>query len=239
LDILINDPGQALQNMWVCGTIIPNPSNMVATPPMALATTGPKVSIQGVRIASLFPLGNLTELAVVAEDSHGGTNGYTGGSLDIFIDDVRVTGRIDKTKVWVFKGNSSAMVSVFNATVSGCSELKSTPPKNGAILCTDTTASASIAYSASVTPDPSAYRYLYIGPLTGDISIVNPSATVIAGQQLVLSFLCDATASRTITYGSAFKTSAVPVSTSNGKLVHCFTYDGTHWVQNAGSVAWL
>lgn len=64
---------------------------------------------------------------------------------------------------------------------------------------------------------------------------VNPGQ----GQRLTLSYAADATPGRQITYNAAFKSSAVPASTANGKATHSFTFDSGYWVQDGGALVWL
>lgn len=95
-----------------------------------------------------------------------------------------------------------------------------------------------IAYAAAITPNCALGLQMNVGLLTGNLTVNNPTHGS-KGMILTLNYAADATAGRAITYGSAFRTSAVPTSTANGKASHMFVRDDTHWVQTGGALVWI
>lgn len=95
---------------------------------------------------------------------------------------------------------------------------------------------ATVAYSASRTPNADTTDVYNIGALTGGITINNPSGTPVDGQMLRLRFLQDGTGGRVITWGSQFAfgtditTALIPLSAST-KWEMLFTY-------HSGDVKW-
>jgi hypothetical protein len=92
-----------------------------------------------------------------------------------------------------------------------------------------------VAYAAAVTPDPLRGSTHKIGTLTGNITINDPATTLItanylhAGMETTLVLTQDATGGRTVTFGSAFKTTAAVPTTADSTTTVTFVYDGTYW----------
>ena len=76
-----------------------------------------------------------------------------------------------------------------------------------------------------------------VGALTANIT-VNAPLNPRKGQVLSLNYLANAAVLQ-ISYNAVFRTSAVPVSTLNGKASHLFIFDGTSWIQSGGALVWL
>lgn len=92
----------------------------------------------------------------------------------------------------------------------------------------------SVAYAASVTPNPAAGKRITVGTLTGNITIVTPTSPV-AGQEMTLVFTQDATGGRVVTLPSAWFFSWTPTTTANHKNSITLVYDGSNWVQIAAT----
>lgn len=90
-----------------------------------------------------------------------------------------------------------------------------------------------VAYAATVTPDPYAYTIAAI-TLTGNITIANPTYAH-PGQELTLVLTQDATGGRTVTFGTAFKTNWTPVTTASKVNTIAFVYNGANWIQTAAT----
>lgn len=89
----------------------------------------------------------------------------------------------------------------------------------------------SLAYAASVTPDP--YKGgTVLMTLTGNLTINAPS-NPYAGQRLQFVFTQDATGGRTVTFAAAFKTAWTPTTTANARNVIEFVHDGANWLQTS------
>lgn len=71
--------------------------------------------------------------------------------------------------------------------------------------------------------------------LTGNMIVNNPGVNP-RGLKARFIFIQDATAGRTVTFGSAFKTSWTPVTTASKTNVITFVCDGTNWVQESVAV---
>lgn len=95
----------------------------------------------------------------------------------------------------------------------------------------------STAYAATITPDANLGGIVDIGALTGNITIGEPT-NPISGQELTFIFEQDATGGRTITWNAVFKKAADGAGGASTKGVTSFRYDGTHWVQIGGALAW-
>lgn len=95
-----------------------------------------------------------------------------------------------------------------------------------------------IAYAAAITPDCALGVVINVGVLTGNITVNNPT-NLSKGMEVTLNYESDATGTRQITYGTTFKSSAVPASSASGKASQKFTYDGVHLVQTGGALVWI
>ena len=95
--------------------------------------------------------------------------------------------------------------------------------------------SQAVAYSSTVTPDPYKGGHVVIGTLTGNITVAAPS-NAHQGCRLALQFTEDGTGGRTITLNAIFKKNWTPTTTANKVNTIEFVYDGTNWVQVAGTV---
>ncbi len=100
------------------------------------------------------------------------------------------------------------------------------------IIVNNEAGSQSIAYAAAITPDPYAGNTVVVGNLTGNITINNPSQGHY-GSELELVLTQDATGGRTITWGGAYKTGAIPYLGPNQTMVIRFHYDRTNWVRTS------
>lgn len=86
-----------------------------------------------------------------------------------------------------------------------------------------------IAYAASITPDPYLGGHIKVGNLTGAITINNP-ANGHAGSQMVLRLTQDGTGGRVVTFGGAYALlgPAIPTTASTTTVIG-FSFDGTTW----------
>lgn len=90
------------------------------------------------------------------------------------------------------------------------------------------------AFAASYTPDPYSGQFIEI-TLTGNITVNNP-ASPYPGQQMTFIFVQDATGTRTVTWGAAFKQNWTPTTTAARRNTISFVYDGTNWQQYASAI---
>ncbi len=101
----------------------------------------------------------------------------------------------------------------------------------------DSGANQDIAYAAAVTPNALGGERITVGTLTGGLT-VNAPTNPRKGARLAFTFVQDATGGRTITWNGAFKKPADGAGTANQKAATEFIYDGTHWIQLGGALAW-
>lgn len=99
-----------------------------------------------------------------------------------------------------------------------------------------------VAYAATVTPDPWLGGDVYVGTLTGALTIANPQSNPTNGvdgtsawyqQGQILTFVLpqDATGGRVVTFGTSYKLAggtAVPTTASSTTTI-TFKFDGTSW----------
>jgi hypothetical protein len=96
-----------------------------------------------------------------------------------------------------------------------------------------------LAYAASITPDPTSGSIVEVGVLTGGISVLNPAAPA-DNQTLELHFVQDATGTRTVSFGSAFKLSAaLGAGTASQRAAITFRYlsSAAKWIERSRT-AW-
>lgn len=99
----------------------------------------------------------------------------------------------------------------------------------------------SVAYAASITPNPYVGGKVYVGSLTGNITINEPTVSGLAtgfranvfhtGQRIVFYLAQDATGGRTVTFNSIFKLdggAAVPTTASTVTIIE-FEFDKAAW----------
>lgn len=82
---------------------------------------------------------------------------------------------------------------------------------------------------ATVTPDPSQNELYSITFPAGNLTIANP-LTQQVGQTMTFEFTQDSVGSRTVTWGTAYKTSQQPASTASSVTIMEFRFDGTNWI---------
>lgn len=92
-----------------------------------------------------------------------------------------------------------------------------------------------IAYAATITPDPYLGQFIAVGTLTGNIAINVPTVAVHPGAEMTFYFIKDATVTaRTVTFNTVFrKNIAFPTTTSGARMTVTFVYTGSEWVQTA------
>lgn len=95
-----------------------------------------------------------------------------------------------------------------------------------------------IAYAAAITPDLALGTSIVVGTLTGNLTI-NAPTNVVKGETLDIALAQDGTGGRTITWDAVFKKAADGAGTANQKASTSFMFDGTHWIQRGGALAWL
>lgn len=99
------------------------------------------------------------------------------------------------------------------------------------------TSSTSVAYAATVTPDFGLYNNLTIAPLTGAVTIANPSRNITVGHRVSITLASDSGGPRAITWGTAYWSLKTSLSASKAAVIE-FLYDGSHYYQ-VGTVAEL
>jgi hypothetical protein len=103
--------------------------------------------------------------------------------------------------------------------------------------------SQSVVYAATVTPDPWNGQDLYVGTLTANVTVANPSsgpdgtsAFFHLGQRLTVWLTQDGTGGRTVSFGTAYKTTGAVDTTASKTSAITFVYDGTNWRESGRAV---
>ena len=95
-----------------------------------------------------------------------------------------------------------------------------------------------VAYAATITPNPNLGSRINVGALTGALTIaapVNPQS----GQIIDFAFLQDGTGGRVITWNAVFKKAADGAGTANQRGSTRYRYDGTYWIQQGGPLVYF
>lgn len=92
---------------------------------------------------------------------------------------------------------------------------------------------ASVAYAATITPNPNDATTYVVGTLTGALTLADPTSAMTRGirpgMRLELLLTQDATGGRVVTFGSSFKTTSAVATTASSSTLLAFVYDGTYW----------
>lgn len=113
--------------------------------------------------------------------------------------------------------------------------LSNAPGHGSTIVINNMLATQSVTYAATITPDPYAGGTIYVGTLTGNITINNPSTTHGAnwpmGMRMAFVLTQDATAGRTTTFGANYTLVGGALgSTGAGTTRRIeFEWNGTTW----------
>lgn len=89
-----------------------------------------------------------------------------------------------------------------------------------------------IAYAASITPDPRAGEVVTVGTLTGAITIANPPAGAQqVGRRIVFKLTQDGTGTRAVTWGGGYLGAPSTSTDAAGKVRSVsFIWDGAVWL---------
>jgi hypothetical protein len=103
--------------------------------------------------------------------------------------------------------------------------------RDGTVTPAATLGEIFIPYAESVTPNLRRGTFVNIAPLTGNITINNPttSATFSPGTALEITVVQDATGGRTITWGSAFNVLSAARSGANQRTIWSFRLVDATW----------
>lgn len=86
-----------------------------------------------------------------------------------------------------------------------------------------------VPYAATITVDPQLGSAVFVGSLTGNITVAAPTNPEI-GDRLTFKFIQDATGGRTITWNAVFVSTPTTVTTTLARTSGSFIFDGTNWV---------
>lgn len=95
----------------------------------------------------------------------------------------------------------------------------------------------SVAYAASITPNPHYGEIINVGALTGGMTI-NAPVNPVDGQRVTFNFLQDSTGSRALTWNAIFKKAADGAGGADTVSGTTFSYNGTNWIQQA-ALTWF
>jgi hypothetical protein len=92
----------------------------------------------------------------------------------------------------------------------------------------------SVAYAASITPNPTLGEYVEVGALTGGLT-VNATTKHAKGMRLTFRILQDGTGGRAVTWNAQYKHAWSDTgNTANKQSTISFAFDGTSWIQVGG-----
>lgn len=130
--------------------------------------------------------------------------------------------------------NPFPLYAIFGSGPTGPSALVSAPE----------VASESIAYAASITPDP--YRKAgtsFLGTITGNLTVANPATppsgngAYFPGVQVSFVMPVDGTGGYTLAFGTAYKIDgSAPALAANTTVQIAFRFDGTYWRETQRSI---
>lgn len=113
------------------------------------------------------------------------------------------------------------------------------PSSVGNINVNNLLGTQSVAYAATITPDPYQGGTVIVGALTGALTINAPtqatwssataSLTPFVGMRIKFQLTQDATGGRVITFNAAFKPAASIPTVAASLTIIGFSYDGTNW----------
>ena len=95
-----------------------------------------------------------------------------------------------------------------------------------------------VAYAATITPNPNLGSRINIGAMTGALTI-NAPTNPQNGQYLDFSHLQDGTGGRIITWNAIYKKAADGAGTANQRGSTQYRYDGTNWIQQGGALTYF
>ena len=94
----------------------------------------------------------------------------------------------------------------------------------------------SVAYASAITPDPTLGEVISVAPLSGDITVNNPSSATV-GQLLEFNFLQDATGGRRVSFGSHYQlggAAQIALTASARSMVRFRCLSSTFWALQTG-----
>jgi hypothetical protein len=97
----------------------------------------------------------------------------------------------------------------------------------------------SIAYAATITPDPYVGEFITVGTLAGNIAVNAPTVAVHPGARMTFFFAQPAsgTTTRTVTFGTGFRKNFVASTGASARSAVSFFYNGTEWIQTNSALA--
>lgn len=98
--------------------------------------------------------------------------------------------------------------------------------------------SQSVAYAASITPNIIKGSNIFVGALTGTLTIANPPTGYYwQGATMTLVLPQDSTGGRTVTFGTNYKTASAITTTASTTTSISFVCDGTVWHETGRAAA--
>lgn len=123
-----------------------------------------------------------------------------------------------------------------SGSISGDFATSSAPLNNLATNRLNPTANGqrpySLAYAATITPNPKTMGNISVGALTQAITVAAPGGGPVTGDRFTIDFVQDGTGGRGITWNAIYKAITLAASgTANQRARITFEYDGTNWAQ--------
>jgi hypothetical protein len=101
----------------------------------------------------------------------------------------------------------------------------------------DTEHAIVVPYAATITLNAQEADIFVLGPLTGNLTLNAPTGAT-RGRKITLMFEHSG-AARTITWNAVFRKAADGAGGAGLKGVAVFRFDGAHWVQLGGALAFI
>lgn len=117
-----------------------------------------------------------------------------------------------------------------NVAIGAIVHGSSTSIEGNAIAINNQEGVLSIAYAATITPNPYNGGIMKIGALTGNMTINAPTGSH-TGMEIIFLFVQDATGGRALTWNAAYLTTFQPDTRASSRSVVAFVFDGTSWLQ--------
>lgn len=141
------------------------------------------------------------------------------------------------TMDWAFWGNAGDVECIIGAVNKPFNDAATIAAPNHYVI-NNMAGEQTVAYAATVTPDPYLGGKVYVGTLTAGITLANPSSAgvwpvgpvlYIIGMELTFTLTQNGVGGNAVAFGTAYKTTGAIGTAANSVTSITFRYDGTNW----------
>lgn len=141
------------------------------------------------------------------------------------------------TMDWAFWGNCGDVEATIGSANKPFNDAATIAAPNRYVI-NNQAGAQSLAYAATVTPDPYLGGNVYVGTITAALTLANPSSAgqwsvgpvlYIIGQEMSFSLVQDGVGGHAISFGTNYKISAALATAASSTTTITFRYDGTFW----------